>query len=262
MAQLSNSNPLEAALRRDGLIVVSVLALVVLSCCAYLLSGVGSGPYPQPVWSPSYGGLMFSMWWLMMIAMMLPSATPMILLHARLSRRGTGAGVRAPAQTPLVASVIFTFSYLVVWGGFSGFATGGQWLLGRAGLLSEMMVVTNPYLGAGLLLAAGIWQLTPLKNVCLRHCRSPLHFLSTQWRPGNGGALRMGLHHGIYCLGCCWFLMALLFFGGVMNLVWIIGLALFVLCEKMVPAGVQFARLTGLVLVCWAAWMFLGTVAT
>ena len=105
------------------------------------------------------------------------------------------------------------------------------------------------------MLAAGLWQLTPLKTVCLRHCRSPISFLSAHWRPGVSGAFRMGIEHGVFCLGCCWFLMALLFYGGVMNLIWIIGLALFVLAEKMIPAGVPFGRVTGLLLIAWGIWL-------
>ena len=116
-----------------------------------------------------------------------------------------------------------------MWGLFSAFATAAQWVLEGSGLLSQMMVGTSAALGAVLLIAAGVWQLTPLKASCLRHCRSPFGFLSANWRPGARGALRMGLHHGAYCLGCCWFLMALLFVGGVMNLYWIIGLAVFVI---------------------------------
>ena len=115
------------------------------------------------------------------------------------------------------------------------------------------MVGTSAVLGAALLIAAGVWQLTPLKNACLRHCRSPIGFLSAQWRPGRTGAFRMGLVHGAFCLGCCWFLMGLLFYGGVMNLYWIIGLALYILIEKLLPAGARIAQLTGVFLIAWGA---------
>ena len=118
-----------------------------------------------------------------------------------------------------------------------------------------MMMSTNRLLGAGLLMAAGFWQLTPLKTACLRHCRSPFSFLSTHWRPGVGGAFAMGIKHGVFCLGCCWFLMALLFYGGVMNLIWIVGLALFVFVEKIMPAGLAFARIVGLLLIAWGGWL-------
>jgi predicted metal-binding membrane protein len=118
-----------------------------------------------------------------------------------------------------------------------------------------MMVTTSYWLGGGILLAAGLWQLTPIKGVCLRHCRSPLGFLMQGWRPGRVGALRMGLEHGTYCLGCCWFLMGLLFFGGIMNLFWIAGLAGFVLLEKTIPLGPWFGRAAGLAAAAGGVWM-------
>jgi predicted metal-binding membrane protein len=210
-------------------------------------------------WTPGYALLMFSMWWLMMIAMMLPSAAPMVLLHAAVTRKGLAraddAGPKAPSHRLLSATTGFIAGYLVMWGAFSLVAVVAQWALERGQLLSAMMMSTSKLLGSGLLLAAGVWQLTPLKTVCLRHCRSPISFLSAHWRPGVGGAFRMGTKHGVFCLGCCWFLMALLFYGGVMNLIWIIGLALFVLAEKMMPAGVAFGRVTGLLLIAWGVWL-------
>jgi predicted metal-binding membrane protein len=153
------------------------------------------------------------------------------------------------------ATTAFVAGYLAMWGAFSLAAVVAQWALERSELLSPTMTSTSRLLGAGLLLAAGVWQLTPLKTVCLRHCRSPIGFLSTHWRPGVGGAFTMGVRHGVFCLGCCWFLMALLFYAGVMNLIWIIGLALFVLAEKLMPAGVAFDRATGLVLAAWGVWL-------
>jgi predicted metal-binding membrane protein len=204
------------------------------------------------VWTPGYALLMFWMWWLMMIAMMLPSAAPMVLLHATVTRKGL-PDAHPDASPPRIhsASTAFLFGYLGMWAAFSVVAVAAQWALERANLLSEMMMPTNKILGASLLLAAGVWQLTPFKTACLRHCRAPLQFLSENWRAGVKGALNMGLKHGAFCLGCCWFLMALLFFGGVMNLVWIIGLAAFVLLEKVVPAGVAFGRITGVLLIAW-----------
>jgi len=211
------------------------------------------------IWTPGYALLMFSMWWLMMIAMMLPSAAPMVLLHAAVTRTGLeradDAGPSAPSHRLLSSTTAFIAGYLVIWGVFSLLAVVAQWTLERAELLSAMMMSTSRFLGSGLLLAAGLWQLTPLKTVCLRHCRSPIRFLSTHWRPGVGGAFRMGTKHGVFCLGCCWFLMALLFYGGVMNLIWIIGLALFVLAEKTMPAGVAFGRVAGLLLIAWGVWL-------
>jgi predicted metal-binding membrane protein len=181
----------------------------------------------------------------MMVAMMLPSATPMLLLFARVNRQHKAAG------SPFGPTGLFAAGYLVAWGGCSAAAAALQWALESARLLSPMLATTNVWLGAAILVAAGAWQLTPLKTVCLRHCRTPLGFLIGSWRAGRGGAFRMGLEHGAWCLGCCWFLMALLFFGGVMNLAWIAGLAAFVLLEKTVPHGHWFGRAAGLVLVGW-----------
>ncbi len=275
---MSDSNALDAALRRDRLLVSSILISVITVSWLYLLAGAGTGmdprnmaalvpahsgmasmSMPQIGWTPGYTLLMFSMWWLMMIAMMLPSAAPMVLLHASISRRGLKRSPEAAAVetgAPVIgASIAFIAGYLLMWGLFSISAVGAQWGLETAGLLSPSMMTTNTLLGAGLLLAAGVWQLTPLKTVCLRHCRTPIGFLSAHWRPGTAGAFSMGLRHGVYCLGCCWFLMALLFYAGVMNLVWIIGLALYVLIEKVLPAGVFFGRVTGILLIAWGAWL-------
>jgi len=135
--------------------------------------------------------------------------------------------------------------YLAIWTLFSLAATGAQWALDRAALLSPMMVASSPWLGALLLAAAGAYQLTPAKEACLRHCRAPAHFIAAHWRPGVAGAFRMGAIHGVFCLGCCWALMGLLFFGGVMNLLWIAAITLFVLGEKLLPAGRRTARWSG-----------------
>ena len=200
-------------------------------------------------WMPGYAVLMFFMWWVMMVAMMLPSAAPMILLFATVNRKQRETG------HPHVATTIFAVGYLAAWAGFSLVAVILQWGFARTGILSPMLVGTNVIFGGVLLLAAGIYQLTPIKHACLRHCRSPLAFLSTHWRRGARGALRMGLVHGAFCVGCCWFLMGLLFFGGVMNLYWIAGLALFVLLEKTVPAGHWIGYATGVTLLVWGAGM-------
>jgi predicted metal-binding membrane protein len=199
------------------------------------------------VWTPGYAILMFFMWWMMMVAMMLPSAAPMILLFAALNRKQRDAG------QPYVATSIFAFSYLAAWAGFSFVATTLQWGFELTGMISPVLVGTNVIFGGVLLLAAGAYQLTPIKHACLHYCRSPLTFLGTRWRGGACGALRMGLEHGAYCVGCCWFLMGLLFFGGVMNLYWIVGLALVVLFEKMTPAGHWLGYATGVALSLWGA---------
>jgi len=210
------------------------------------MSGM-DGMMAAGAWTVGYAGLIFFMWWIMMLGMMLPSAAPMLLLFARMMRKEKEKGA------PYVPTGVFAFGYLVMWAVFSAVATGAQWGLETSGLLSSMMVGTSAVLGAILLIAAGIWQITPLKHACLKHCRSPVGFLSAHWRPGRTGAFRMGLVHGAFCLGCCWFLMALLFYGGVMNLFWIIGLAIYVLIEKLLPAGARIGRLTGIALIAWGA---------
>ena len=251
---------LETVIRRDrvvllaGLIGVSVLAWgwLILGAGMHmsaiemtLMAGMDSWMMQSAVWTPAYAALIFSMWWVMMVAMMLPSATPMLLLFARVNRKDMGV------DKPLMPASVFAAGYLIAWGVFSLVAAGLQWTMEAARLMSPMLETTNVWLGAGILVAAGLWQLTPMKTVCLRHCRSPLGFLIGNWHSGRWGALRMGLEHGAYCLGCCWFLMALLFFGGVMNLFWIVGLAAFVLLEKTIPLGHWLGRAAGVVLVVW-----------
>jgi len=251
---------LEALLRRDRLVLAIGLALVMAIAWTWLVLGAGMGMsavemtrmagmdgwmMAQAEWTPAYAALMFSMWWVMMIAMMLPSAAPVLLLFMRVNRTDKGAG------PPLVPASVFAAGYAIAWGAFSLSAAGLQWALESVRVMSPMLETTNVWLGAGILVAAGIWQLTPLKTVCLRHCRTPLGFLLGSWRPGRWGALRMGLEHGAYCLGCCSFLMALLFFGGVMNLYWIVGLAAFVLLEKTIPFGHWGGRAAGVLLIAW-----------
>jgi predicted metal-binding membrane protein len=194
---------------------------------------------------------MFFMWWIMMVAMMLPSAAPMILLFARFNRSQRDRGA------PYVPTGVFALGYVLVWAAFSQVAVAAQWGLERSGMLSSMLASTSVTLGAALLIAAGLYQLTPLKYACLRHCRSPLFFIAHHWRPGEWGALRMGLEHGAFCTGCCWFLMALLFYGGVMNLFWIIGLALLVLLEKLAPAGHWVGWVVGVGLIAWGGGLLL-----
>ena len=253
---------LEAVLRRDRLVLVAGLVAVLAMAWGWLIAGAGmemsavemtamarmDGWLMQPaVWKPAYAVLIFAMWWVMMVAMMLPSAGPMLLLFARVNRKEKAAGA------PLLPTALFATGYLLAWGGFAVVATGLQWGLESARLLSPMLATTNYWLGAAILVAAGLWQLTPLKAICLRHCRTPLGFLIGNWRAGRAGALRMGLEHGAFCLGCCWFLMVLLYFGGVMNLYWIAGLAVFVLLEKAIPLGHWLGRVAGIALVAWGA---------
>ncbi len=263
----------EGLLRRDRWVVLAMLSAVIVASWAYVLAGAGMGMsafemtrmsgMPQPAggmadmamapaaWSPGYAAVMFVMWWVMMVAMMLPGATPMILLYAAVQRRQRAQG------NPYVPTSLFAASYLLAWAGFSLAAVALHWLLDRAGLLSTGMTVTSYLIGAAILIAAGLYQLTPLKQACLRHCRMPAQYLAEQWRPGPGGGVAMGLRHGAYCLGCCWFLMLLLFFGGIMNLYWIAGLALYVLIEKLLPVGHWLDYAVGVLLLGAGLWLAL-----
>jgi predicted metal-binding membrane protein len=182
----------------------------------------------------------FVMWLLMMIAMMLPSAAPMILLYGGLAR-----GARAQGAV-LAPTAIFAVVYLAAWAAFSLVAAIGQWLLVRSGLVSELtLAFGDRRIGGALLIAAGLYQMTPFKRTCLESCRSPMSFLMRLWRPSWVGAARLGLAHGLYCLGCCALLMALLFVFGVMNLAWVAALALFVLVEKVLPFGSRLGIFAG-----------------
>lgn len=179
-------------------------------------------------WGWRYSLIMFFMWWVMMIAMMLPSASPMILLYGRMNR------VYYPHHPPSLTVGLFTAGYLVAWGGFSLAAVLLHAVLEKLQIVDQMMMwITEPVLAGSLLLLAGLYQLTPIKNRCLQYCRTPAMFLSQHWQKGLTGAFKIGLHHGGYCLGCCWLLMLLLFVGGAMNLYWILGLALWVAVEKI-----------------------------
>jgi len=186
---------------------------------------------------------MFWMWAVMMVGMMVPTAAPMTLVYAAVARKAARQG------TKVAPTAAFVAGYVAMWTLFSLGATLAQWGLDSAALLSPMMVSNSPKLGAALLFAAGVYQLTPWKDSCLEHCRAPAHFISANWRPGVAGAFRMGVVHGAYCLGCCWILMGLLFLGGVMNLLWIAAITLFVLLEKILPAGALAGRIAGLAMI-------------
>jgi predicted metal-binding membrane protein len=191
------------------------------------------------------------MWGAMMVAMMTPSAAPAILLYARVHRH---AAAQDHARG-LAPSGVFAAGYLLVWLVFSVGAAVAQWALQEAGLVSSGMLSSQSrWLSGGLLIAAGLYQLSPLQTVCLTHCRSPAEFLSRQWRPGRLGALGLGVQHGAYCVGCCWALMLLLFVGGVMNLAWIAGLTLVVLAQKLLPGGLWIGRAGGAALIAWGLW--------
>ncbi len=202
----------------------------------------------QP-WTATEFVLRLAMWAVMMVAMMVPTAAPMTLPYAAVARKA------AAQHNPLAPTFVFVTGYIAMWTIFGLVATIAQHALDQAALLSPMMVSRSAMFGAALLIAAGIYQLTPIKNACLRNCRAPAHFLSRYWRTGNLGAFRMGLRLGAYCVGCCWILMGLLFIGGVMNLLWIAAIAIFVLLEKTIPFGEVGGRLAG------AAMILVGAVS-
>jgi len=243
---------LETILRRERLIIGGCLAVMVVLAWLYLIHTKAAMPdmdMPGMVmldlheWGPTTVLLLFVMWTVMMVAMMLPSAAPMILAFLTVNRR------RQATDRPLVPVAIFLFGYLAVWTAFSAVATFAEWGLHQAAMLSTTMTATSTALNGGLLIAAGVFQWTPMKRACLKGCRSPLSFLMSEWRDGAVGAFVMGLRHGAYCVGCCWFLMALLFVAGVMNLLWVAVIALFVMAEKISAKGELLARVAGIGLV-------------
>lgn len=262
---MTDATTLETVLRRDRLIVMIGLATVVALAAVYTVAGAGMsmsaftmtgmaiempGMMMEPaVWSPSYALLVFLMWWVMMIAMMVPSAAPVILLHAALSRK------RTSASAPYGAVSCFLAGYLAAWGGFSLVAMALQWGLETVGAMTGMMEIVSTPLAGLVLIAAGLYQLTPLKETCLKHCQHPMFFLLHHWKPGAAGAFRMGAEHGAYCLGCCWFLMALLFVGGIMNLLWIAGIAIYVAVEKLAAGHRWVTTATGIVLSLGGVWL-------
>lgn len=262
---------LERVLRRDRLIVAGALAAVAALAWAYVLwlaadmdmggmnmsgfrmipAGIGLMAPATAPWSVVEFAFVFVMWVTMMVGMMAPSATPMILMYARIGRQGKIAG------KPFAATGWFAAGYFLAWIGFSLAATFVQWVLEREALLDPRMVSASNTLAAIVLIIAGGYQWTPLKDVCLAQCRTPFGFLMSHggFRGDVLGCLRLGLLHGVYCVGCCWVLMALLFVVGVMNVLWIALLALLVLLEKLAPSGRWIARAAGLVCVIAGMWM-------
>jgi predicted metal-binding membrane protein len=248
-------------LGQDRWIVAGALAVAAVGAAAFVVAGAGTGMSALGMaaatgpsgallggmaevvtparWTPGYAVMIFLMWWLMMVAMMVPSAAPVVLLYGALN---PVRGVRGMLE--------FLAGYLAVWAGMSLLATGLQGALAAGGLISAMyMNLTLPWLGALVLTGAGLYQLTPLRQSCLAQCRGPVEALTRHRRRGPWAAFRMGALHGRYCLGCCWGLMALLFVGGIMNLYWILGLTLYVALEKLAPFGERLARPMGIVLV-------------
>jgi predicted metal-binding membrane protein len=271
---MSGRPVIEQLLLQDRVITGSAMGLILLIAVIYTILGVGmpmsavqmtamnaakgmagtsegqamhsmqtNGLMMPAMWTTTYAGLVFLMWWIMMIAMMLPSVASTVLLYTTLIRRGKQA-VNAPKL-----ALLFLTGYLAVWGLFSLLATLAQWFLELRGFVSTMdMALTSNIMGATVLIIVGIYQFTPWKQSCLERCRSPLQFLTERRRDGPNGALLMGIEHGAFCVGCCWCLMALLLVGGLMNLYWIAGLMLFVLIEKLIRFGDKVSRLTGLLM--------------
>jgi len=264
---------LEALVRRDRLVLLLGLAALLAGAWAYTvhlaegMPGMGEGAMPgmadmpgmedmpgmvmpmAQVWGAAEFGWLAGMWAVMMVAMMLPAAAPVLLLYARLVRQR-----RADASpVPLVA--LFGLGYFLVWSGFSVAAALAQWLLHRAALLTAMGASTSAALGGGLLVAAGVYQWSPVKAACLRGCQSPLGFFTAHWRDGAAGAVRMGLRHGATCVACCWLLMLLLFVLGVMNLLWVAVLALAALLERVGPLARWGSRGIGVVAVVAGVWL-------
>lgn len=240
---------LEKVLRKDriiivaGIVVITILSWLYLFYLAYDMQSMDmTGEMTMPnmtAWSLVEFLLMFIMWFVMMIGMMIPSASPMILVFATVNRK------RREKDQPYVPTFIFMLGYLTIWAIFSLIATLAQYYLVQYGILGHSMKSSSSLFGGIILIAAGIFQWTPLKNVCLDHCRSPLDFIMNNWREGYKGSYFMGLNHGTYCLGCCWVLMLILFVTGVMNLLWVAIIAIFVLLEKVTKHGYLISRISG-----------------
>lgn len=285
---MSDEGAIGRRLRRDRLVTAVGLAILCLLAWAYVLTGAGmgmspgaattlalfphkaavapmaaqapgmdmadmpgmaaTGPAAPAPWTPRLWLLTVAMWGTMMVAMMTPSATPAILLYGRVraqaGQQGRGAG--------LAPTVVFAAGYLLVWLGFSAAAAALQWILEQRGLVSSLsMGSQSRWLSAAVLVLTGAYQLSPFKSLCLTQCRSPTGFITRHWRAGTAGAVRLGVLHGGYCVGCCWVLMALLFVGGVMNLAWIAALTVLVMAEKLLPGGPWVARTAGGLLILW-----------
>ena len=261
---------LEILLRRDRVVVAGALAVLTALAWAYVLwpafgmrmpateaSGMPMGdmgamlaPSPRP-WSGAEFLFVLTMWAVMMVGMMTPAAAPMILIYARVARQAALQG------HPFAPTGWFASGYLLCWIGFALIATSAQWALERAALLAPMSGAVGSALGGLVLLAAGIYQLTPLKTACLSQCQSPLFFIHRHggFRADAPGSFRLGLAHGAYCVGCCWALMTLLFVGGVMNVLWIVGLTALVLLEKLSPPGRTLPVLVGCALSAAGVWL-------
>ena len=259
---MSGGFALSSLLKREQIVVGAALLTIALLAWAYVvglaagmnaaspdMAGMGMQAMPgmnmmEPnfrAWTPALFVFMFSMWAVMMVGMMLPSAAPMILIYTQVARQATTLG------KTFVSAGWFTTGYLLAWIVVSFLATSAQWALEQAALLSPTMVSVSPIFGGIVLIAAGFYQFTPVKDACLARCRAPLSFVQQHggFKGDAYGATRLGALHGFYCIGCCWVLMALLFVGGVMNILWIAGLMVFILLEKVLPGGRYLSRLVG-----------------
>ena len=226
-------------LRHERVLIACTVALLTAIGWTYLVQDAGMAGMQPPLTA------LIAMWWLMMLAMMLPSAAPAILLYARVRHTRD--------DEPTIAKTwVFLSGYLAVWLCFSIAAALTQTLLTDAS-----MIVRDSRITGALLIMAGTYQLSPLKSACISQCRSPAQFISRHWRAGWDGAARLGVIHGAYCVGCCWLLMALLFVGGVMNLVWIIGLSVLIAGEKLLPVKLHLPEISGVSLVSWGLWKVL-----
>jgi len=240
---------IDRLLRRDRLIAAIGLTLITLLAWIYLagyahdnraMAAMNMPDMHQ--WGLADWLALFVMWSVMMTAMMLPSAAPLIMLVLGVFRRRGGGSTG-------LSGLLFVSGYLVAWTSFSVVAAVTQFVLHRAALLTDAMSVRSTIVGGAILLIAGIYQWLPLKTACLSHCQSPLAFLGRHWREGPAGALAMGIHHGVFCVGCCWALMLPLFAVGVMNLLWVGAIAAFVLVEKLMPPGLPVGRTAGVFLI-------------
>lgn len=255
---MNSDNTIEKVLQKDRFIIVCGLFILSLLAWLYLIylnrqmmamdmSAAFFSMPMTPQWTAIDFILLFLMWFVMMIAMMTASVAPLILIFAMMNRQ------QRQQQNPFVPTGYLLIGYFLVWAAFSLVATLLQWLLQHISLLNAYMITTSKILGGIILMAAGIFQLTPLKQKCLHHCRTPIDFIHRHWKKGKKGALIMGMENGIYCLGCCWVLMALLFVSGIMNLMWIAIIALFVLAEKVLPKAKWISFTAGGVLILYGA---------
>ena len=254
-------NPVaEAVIKRDRTTVLVGLSAVILVTAYYTIdmaqvyNGMAVTMLQQHDHAAHGGDSFFNlfvMWTVMQVAMMSPTAIPMILMYTKVERN------RNPERSPILRTAIFLLGYIVMWAGFSAVFAGIQMVLQATALLSPAMASTSPWLAGGILLAAGLFQFSKLKEVCLTECRTPVMYFMLEWREGDAGAFMMGLKHGLHCIGCCWVLMALLFVAGVMNLLWMAIMTAFVLIEKLAPKGDVFGRVSGVGMALWGVAIIL-----